>query len=352
VPKRQARGPESAAARPKTQKRRILCRDNNHDLRYRLRRFVPAFHPFRALPTAASAVTKETAAAVNILPKRFVRGAGPAVGAAATFIITVLAIDSATVAAAQGRLDAEYTASLAGIPIGRGTWVIEISEDQFSATASGGTFGIMRVINAGRGNSVAQGTLTGGQLVPMTYAATITNDKRIDDVHMVFGGGGIKDLSVEPPLGPSADRIPVTDADRRNVYDPMTATIDAVGGGGDPVSPQACHAKVPVFDGRMRYDLRSEFKRMEFVKADKGYQGPAVVCAVYFVPISGYIPERYAIKYLAALRDAEVWLAPILGTRVVVPYRFSLPTPVGTGVLQATQFVSVAKPPRAAANAK
>jgi uncharacterized protein DUF3108 len=289
---------------------------------------------------------------VNILPKRFVRSAGPAVGAAATFIITAFAIDSTSVAAAQGRLEAEYTASLAGIPIGRGNWVIEISEDQFTATASGGTFGIMRAISAGRGNSIAQGTLNGGQLVPMTYAATITNEKRIDDVRMVFVGGSVKDLSVEPPLGPSADRIPVTDADRRNVYDPMTATLDAVGGTGDPVSPQACHNKVAVFDGRMRYDLRAEFKRMEMVKAEKGYQGPAVVCAVYFVPISGYIPERYAIKYLAALRDAEVWMAPILGTRVLAPYRFSIPTPVGTGVLQATQFVSVAKPPRAAANAK
>jgi hypothetical protein len=273
-------------------------------------------------------------------------------GAAATFILTVFASDSVHVAGAQGRLDAEYTATLAGIPIGRGNWVIEITEDQFTATASGGTFGIMRVISAGHGNSVAQGTLSAGQPVPTTYAATIANDKRIDDVRMVFAGGSVKELSVEPPLGPSTDRIPVTDADRHNVYDPMTATIHAVPGNGDPLSPQACHNKVAVFDGRMRYDLRAEFKRMETVKAEKGYQGPVVVCAVYFIPISGYVPERYAIKYLAALRDAEVWMAPILGTRVLVPYRFSLPTPVGTGVLQATQFVTVAKPPRAAANAK
>jgi hypothetical protein len=102
----------------------------------------------------------------------------------------------------------------------------------------------------------------------------------------------------------------------------------------------------------MRFDLRSEFKRMDVVKAEKGYQGPAVVCAVFFTPISGYVPNRFAIKYLAELRDAEVWLAPITGTRVLVPFRFSLPTPVGTGVVQATQFISVAKPPRAAAAVK
>jgi hypothetical protein len=289
---------------------------------------------------------------VNILLKPLIRNAGRAVAGGAGLAIAALTIDAAHVAAAQGRLDAEYTATLAGIPIGRGNWVIEISEDQFTATASGGTFGILRVFNAGRGTSMAQGVVNAGQPVPTTYAATITNDKRVDDVRMVFAGGNIKDLAVEPPLGPSPDRIPVTDADRHSVLDPMTATLDPVSGNGDPVSPQACARKTAVFDGRMRYDLRSEFKRIEVVKSEKGYQGPVVVCAVYFVPISGYVPDRYAIKYLAAVRDAEVWLAPIVGTRVLVPYRFSLPTPVGTGVLQATQFVSVAKPPRAAANTK
>ena len=286
--------------------------------------------------------------------KLLVRNGGSAACAAvALIVIGALAGDGAHIAAAQGRLEAQYTASLSGIPIGRGDWVIEISEDQFSATASGGTTGILRFFNQGHGTSTSQGTLSPGQAVPMTYSASLANEKKIDDVRMVFAAGNVKDFSVDPPVGPHPDRIPVTDADRHNVLDPMTATLDPVSGNGDPVSPQACGRKTAVFDGRMRYDLHSEFKRMEMVKTDKGYQGPVVVCAVYFTPISGYVPDRYAIKYLAALRDAEVWLAPISGTRVLVPYRFSIPTPVGTGVLQATEFVSVAKPPRAAsANVK
>jgi hypothetical protein len=290
---------------------------------------------------------------VFILPKRLIRNARPAAFAAAVFVTgAALATDATRIAVAQGRLEAEYTASLSGIPVGRGNWVIEISEDQFTATASGGTSGILRFFSSGHGTSAAQGTVSAGQPVPTTYAASMINDKRSDDVHMMFAGGNVKDLTVEPPVGPHPDRIPVSDADRRNVVDPLTATLDLVSGSGDPVSPQACGRKASVFDGRMRFDLRSEFKRIEVVKAEKGYQGPVVVCAIYFVPISGYIPDRYAIKYLAALRDAEVWLAPISGTRVLVPYRFSLPTPLGTGVLQATQFISVAKPPRAAANLK
>jgi hypothetical protein len=118
------------------------------------------------------------------------------------------------------------------------------------------------------------------------------------------------------------------------------------------LSPQACNRKVAVFDGRLRYDLTSEFKRVETVKASKGYQGPVMVCAVYFTPVSGYLPNSTTMKYLASIRDAEAWIAPIAGTRVLVPFRFSLPTPVGVGAFEATQFITIAKPPRAAANTK
>jgi hypothetical protein len=72
------------------------------------------------------------------------------------------------------------------------------------------------------------------------------------------------------------------------------------------------------------------------------------------VPLAGYVPQRPAIKYLMTQRDMEVWLAPLAGTHVVVPFRLSVPTPFGTGVLEATQFVSVAtpRPPQAAAAAR
>jgi hypothetical protein len=99
-----------------------------------------------------------------------------------------------------------------------------------------------------------------------------------------------------------------------------------------------------IFDGRMRYDLRLAFKRLERVRSAKGYQGTVVACAVYFSPVAGHIPDRPVIKYLVDMRDAEVWLAPIAGTRLMVPYRVSIPTPLGTGVLEASEFVSMPYP--------
>jgi hypothetical protein len=250
---------------------------------------------------------------------------------------------------AQGKLDARYTVSLGGLPVGRGAWVIDITDDHFSAAASGATTGVMRVFASGQGQSAARGTISGGQLMPSTYVSSIATDQKYDDVRMVISGGTVKEFVAEPPTAPSPDRVPLTEAHRRGVADPMTASLMRVPGNGDPVSPQACQRTSSVFDGRMRYDLRFAFKRVEQVRAEKGYAGPAVVCAVYFSPIAGHIPDRAAIKYLAELRDMELFLAPIAGTRVMVPYRVTVPTPLGVGVLTATQFVSVPQPGKASA---
>jgi hypothetical protein len=293
---------------------------------------------------------RELSQTVTSLLKKLMR-TRPA-GLAIAAMLAVVSLADPQLAAAQGRLEAEYSATLAGIPIGRGSWIIDISDDEFSASADGAIAGLLRVFTSGTGTSFAHGAIAGGRPVPMSYAATMTTKDKIDDVRMAFAGGNVKDFTVEPPVGPNPERVPVTDADRRNVFDPMTSSMNFVGGGGEPLSPQACNRKMPVFDGRVRYDLSSEFKRVEIVKAPKGYQGPVMVCAVYFTPISGYIPSSAIIKYLTAVRDAEAWIAPIAGTRVLVPFRFSLPTPLGIGAVQATQFVTIAKPPRAAANVK
>jgi hypothetical protein len=263
---------------------------------------------------------------------------------AATAVLCVAG--SADSASAQGKLDARYVATLAGVPVGRGAWVIEISEDQYTAAASGTTTGLLRIFASGQGTGAARGTIAAGQPIPMSYASTITADKKSDEVRMVFSGGNVKDYAVDPPITPNPERVPVTDAHRRGVSDPMTASLNRVPGTADPVSAEACQRNIAVFDGRLRYDLKLAFKRMERVKTEKGYDGPAVVCAVNFTPVAGFIPDRAAVRYLVEQRDMEVWLAPVAGTRVLVLYRFSVPTPLGQAVLQATQFVSV---PRASA---
>jgi len=251
-------------------------------------------------------------------------------------------------ACAQGRLEAQYEATLAGIPVGRGAWTIDIADDAFSASATGGTSGLLKAFSGGAGTGAAQGRVVGGALVSTNYNASTTTAKKTEAIHITLSNGNVREYGIvpEPPVDP--DRIPVTEAHRRGIYDPMTGAMLRVPGTADPLSPEACQGSAGVFDGRMRYDLRLDFKRMETVKAEKGYQGPVVVCAVYFTPVAGYIPDRPVIKYLAAQRNIEIAFAPVLGTRILVPFWMKIPTPLGPALLEATSFVTTATPPRVA----
>jgi len=266
-------------------------------------------------------------------------------GSIRTGIVTAALLFAPALASAQTKLDARYVVTLTGVTIGKGAWIVDIGEDQYTAAASGATTGLMRMFASGQGTSAVRGAVVNGRLIPATYAANLTQDKKSDEIRITLAGGNVKDFSIEPaPPPPGPDRIPVTEAHLRGVIDPVTASLVQIPGNGDPLSPEACSRSASVFDGRIRYDLRLAYKRMERVTLEKSYDGPVVVCAIYFSPVAGFVPERTAIKYLVAQRDMEAWLAPIAGTRILAPYRFSLPTPVGTGVLQATQFIVVQQP--------
>jgi hypothetical protein len=251
-------------------------------------------------------------------------------------------------ASAQGRLDARYEATLSGIPVGTGAWSVDISDDQFSASASGGTAGLLKAFTGGSGTGAAQGRVVNGFPVATNYSASTTTSKKTEAVHMMLSNGNVREYGIEPEPPVDPDRIPVTDAHRRGVFDPMTGSMLRAPAGADPLSPDVCRAGAAIFDGRMRYDLKLDFKRMEMVRAEKGYHGPALVCAVYFSPVAGYIPDRPVIKYLVAQRDIEIAFVPVAGTRILVPFRMRIPTPLGPATLEATQFITQATPPRVA----
>ena len=238
----------------------------------------------------------------------------------------------------QAKLDADYTATLFGIPIGRITWTVAVRDDRFSAAASGTTVGLLRVFANGRGIAKARGIVSARRARASNFMVSFVSGHSSDAIRIVFTDDKAKEYLAHPP-SPNPHLVPLTDAYRIGVVDPMTALLIRVPGTGDTATPAACVRKIAVFDGHMRYDLHLAFKRMEEVRAEAGYRGPAVVCTVHFIPLAGYDPNRYGIRYMQAERDIEMWLVPLQGTRLMVPFRVSVPTPIGLGVLQAEHFV-------------
>jgi hypothetical protein len=119
----------------------------------------------------------------------------------------------------------------------------------------------------------------------------------------------------------------------------MTALLVYIGGNGATTVPQACERTVAIFDGHTRYNLRLTFERFGMAHANEGYQGQVAVCSAKFLPVAGYDPKHFFVTYLAAQHDTEIWLAPLSGTRLLVPYRASISTPMGIGILEEFAFI-------------
>jgi hypothetical protein len=69
-----------------------------------------------------------------------------------------------------------------------------------------------------------------------------------------------------------------------------------------------------------------------------GYKGPVAVCAVRYVPIAGHRPDRPGTKFMAENKSMELWLAPVEAERILLPYRVSVRTMIGTTVIEASEF--------------
>jgi hypothetical protein len=275
---------------------------------------------------------------------RFAAVLGPALAAALAALTSP--------AAADGKLEAHYRVTLAGLPLGGGAWVIDVADDRYTMAASGQVSGVLKAFSSGEGTAAVRGTIQGTRMALSRYAMHIRTRNKVDEVRMTVAGGALKELAVEPPVEPNPDHPPVTEAHKRGFLDPISVgMIPAAGANG--MGPEACQRTLAVFDGRQRYDLVLAFKRMDRVKAERGYDGPALVCSVTYRPLGGHDPERQAIKWLRDNRDLEMWFAPIAGTRFLGMYRIVVPTLLGSAVLNATRFVSTPRSSRAgAANAK
>ena len=254
---------------------------------------------------------------------------------AAGFALMISAIPN--LAEAQGKLEAAYTISLARFPIGSVTTSSEFGDGRYNIKTSGRASGVMRILASGEGTLSANGEIRDGRPAPIEFIARTTTDDVTADAKLTFENGNVVTMTASAPE-PSPDRIELTEAHRQGVVDPLTALLIPASESGDPLSQAACNRTLPIFDGRRRFDLKLTFKKMDKVKADKGYAGPVVVCAVAFQPIAGYRTSSPMVKYLADGRDIEIALAPVAGTGVLAPFRLSVSNMLGNLTVNATRF--------------
>lgn len=270
-----------------------------------------------------------------------------AFGAAGKFAFAVALTGAVPCSASAASVVGTYNVTLGGMRIGIGGLRANVANNVYTATATVRFAGLARLIADGRGSATSAGSLVGGKVLPNRYSISTSSGRYVQSVRMSMIGGTVRLLTIDPVPHIRPDAVPVTPNDRRGIVDPVGALVMPVPGKGDMLVPASCNRTLPVFDGRQRYDVSLTFDRTETVQPDasaaSSYSGPVIVCRARYRAIAGHRPMTENVKQLEASRDLEVWLAPMSGARVLVPWKILAGTSSGRIVIEATQLAMDAK---------
>jgi len=253
-------------------------------------------------------------------------------------IATAVALAPVAPSSAQAEtLNASYSVRLLGLSLGTAALIGTVNPGAYRLQASAKLSGIAAAVTKSEGAATATGAISKGRILPATYASASSNSKETRTVRMALNAGNVSAEEITPPAEPWPDRIPITEAQKRGIIDPLSAILMPVMTSGPLVGPEACARNIPVFDGVTRFDIPLTYVGTRHVTAT-GYEGPVAVCAARYRPISGHRPNREATRFMAENKQMEIWMAPLNEARALAPFRISVATMVGNLVIEATRF--------------
>jgi hypothetical protein len=249
--------------------------------------------------------------------------------------IAVLAALAAACPAAAQTLRVGYGISLAGLPLGTADLATSLDGARYRVEVGAKLTGLIGALTGGQGTATATGSVGGAQPTPTSFALVSRSSQNERRVRIGLSRGSVSALEIVPPIDEKADRVPVTEGHKRGVIDPVSALLMPLRG--KPGDPGNCNRTIPVFDGAARFDVVLSFAETRAVEKP-GYKGNVLVCRARYVPIAGHRALRPATKFMQDNRDMEVWLAPLEGSRLLVPLRISVRTTIGVSVIEASQW--------------
>jgi Protein of unknown function (DUF3108) len=232
------------------------------------------------------------------------------------------------------RITAIYRVDLGNFNLGEYKLTTTFRGEEYQMRGEGRFTILQGLLYEWRGVAASTGRVTSDGPAPAMYALNYSDGgKKTAQLRMTFDDRGVTGVSMFPGKRSNPRTIPVTQDQLEGVLDPMSGAFLSAHSENPNGDLNVCNQTLPVFDGLQRFDLVITPKRAVNVQraTPGGYAGPAVICAVKFIPISGYQPDNPGIKLMSQTNEIEVWLIPVRNTKMYVPYRIVLPTPLGYG---------------------
>jgi len=233
---------------------------------------------------------------------------------------------------------AEYNISFNGLSIGDFKFKSDLNGNDYDLKGQARISVLAGLLFEWRGDTASSGRVSASRPSPNSYSFGYrTSDKR-ETIDIEFSNNNVKGVAVDPPQKKSSARIPVTAKHMRNVVDPLSAVVMLTNVGSKKSGKEVCTRRLPIFDGKARYDLRLTYKKTKSVSTGHGYRGPAYICKVKFLPIAGHKRGDDENDHAAKSEGIEIWMIPLQEADVYVPYYVYIPTAVGSAALTSTAF--------------
>jgi len=266
-------------------------------------------------------------------PWPFHKPAGRPSAGAAVLAACLVGLPAAA-AADSAKVGGVYDISFGGVPFAEGKLSLVVEGDAYSAKVSMRPSAVARIFSSETVDAEAAGWLRDAAVVPGRYSLKSSTEDKTTLVKMSLSGGTLKSVDVSPRPKRHKDQVPVESRHWRNVVDPLSAIVMTVRDPAEATGPEGCDRTLPVYDGWSRFDIPLSYKGTKTVET-KSFHGTVVMCAARWVPIAGHRRNKLSVKFMQENRDLEVWLAPVGGTGVLVPFRIAVGTMRGTLVLEA-----------------
>ncbi len=230
---------------------------------------------------------------------------------------------------------ARYRLRFIGVDVGRIDVTSTAAAGRYAMSGTGKVTALLGAVKWS-GSSSASGTIENGVAAPAAFSNQVTNSKKSWATEIRYNDRAAPEVTIMPPPGdPPPELVPLTPVHRTGALDPLSALMMLTKADGRP----PCARRLPIFDGKQRYDLVFSFKRMTRLPTAKENAGSevAVVCRVTYEPIAGYLANE-ATKTHIANRDTEVVLRRIPGTEMLIPYSVTVTTAWGTASMMAEKI--------------
>ncbi len=163
----------------------------------------------------------------------------------------------------------------------------------------------------------SEGQAKAAELTPRYFETRSDKGGKQKERAVTYREEGAPDVRHDPPRDDD-DEDAIADALLTHTLDPLSAVITAI----ERFARRGrCAGRVPVFDGRRRYDLVIKSLGPATVAPSSygSYSGPATLCRVAVKPLAGFKRRRGSGSRM--LIKVDVWLAPVLEEGPALPVR-------------------------------